>query len=505
MAVPANSPSRGFVVSKKKKAKHGPRRPYIMRRASADRPAINAERHPKDADAPREKPSPARRPNPATASCPPRNRVVQSSSFSVVIERRQAASVSERVGRDLQQRSRIRLPCVLSGVRRTANGRQITILNRVRQPFPPEKFLQTPGPHPGKGRRSPRTCLVSDRRGKPGIRFGRPLRASARLAEEFGVKVGLDHYTIAHRGLNPLAALEFVRALGLDGVQFLEPRSISPDLDPNSLDALRDRATELGMYLEIGVASPNPIRASRTAGRAVNANELAQELMRQLEAAARLGVSHVRAYVGDRHDRFRSDPPWQTHLDASMNVMKRLAPALRSLNLKLAIETHADVTVIELLRILERLGPEVAGVTLDTGNLLMRLEDPLRAAEQLAPLGLGDARQGRRARPNRARRLLAGATHRSGTGADPRDHRASLSKSARPESLDRVAPANLRPTDSRSRLARLLPRPSAVGNRIRRRLRRPLRTALQSRGWKPPKAGGHRSDPVGRARFGLDC
>jgi sugar phosphate isomerase/epimerase len=34
---------------------------------------------------------------------------------------------------------------------------------------------------------------------------------------------------------------------------------------------------------------------------------------------------------------------------------------------------------------LDRLGPELAGVTLDTGNLAMRLEDPLRAAERLAP------------------------------------------------------------------------------------------------------------------------
>ena len=33
----------------------------------------------------------------------------------------------------------------------------------------------------------------------------------------------------------------------------------------------------------------------------------------------------------------------------------------------------------------DRLGPDVAGVTLDTGNLVMRLDDPVRAAERLAP------------------------------------------------------------------------------------------------------------------------
>ncbi len=34
---------------------------------------------------------------------------------------------------------------------------------------------------------------------------------------------------------------------------------------------------------------------------------------------------------------------------------------------------------------LDRIDPEVAGVTLDTGNLAMRLDDPLAAAERLAP------------------------------------------------------------------------------------------------------------------------
>ncbi len=47
------------------------------------------------------------------------------------------------------------------------------------------------------------------------------------------------------------------------------------------------------------------------------------------------------------------------------------------------------LTVEELLGIIERLDPEVAGITLDTGNLLMRLDDPLKAAERLAPWVLG--------------------------------------------------------------------------------------------------------------------
>ena len=39
----------------------------------------------------------------------------------------------------------------------------------------------------------------------------------------------------------------------------------------------------------------------------------------------------------------------------------------------------------ELITILDRLDPDVAGVTLDTGNLVMRLDDPLELADRLAP------------------------------------------------------------------------------------------------------------------------
>jgi sugar phosphate isomerase/epimerase len=58
---------------------------------------------------------------------------------------------------------------------------------------------------------------------------------------------------------------------------------------------------------------------------------------------------------------------------------------LKDLGICLAIETHADLTGDELMSILDRLDPAVAGVTLDTGNLVMRLDDPVEVASRLAP------------------------------------------------------------------------------------------------------------------------
>lgn len=199
------------------------------------------------------------------------------------------------------------------------------------------------------------------------------------------VRIGFDHYTIGHRGLTAEATLDFAKDHGFDGVQFLEPASIDAGLDPSRLAAFRGRADDLGLYLEVGLASPNPVRRSRREDRTITPAEHARDLRRDVVAVAALGCRHARAYVGDRHDRFRTDVPWLAQRAATLEVLDRMAPLLRDLGMKVAIETHADLTTDELLGLIERVGPEVAGVTLDTGNLVMRLDDPIEAVTRLAP------------------------------------------------------------------------------------------------------------------------
>jgi sugar phosphate isomerase/epimerase len=198
-------------------------------------------------------------------------------------------------------------------------------------------------------------------------------------------RIGFDHYTIAHRGFSPSESLKFAQAHHFDGVQFLEPRSIDPSLDSRRLKAFRDQAAAMGLYVEVGLPSPNPARRSRELGRLVDPDELARELESLIDAVAILGCRHARAYVGDRHDRFRTDPPWIAQISATVEVLQQITPRLQDLRIRLAIETHADLTGDELVSMLEELEPEVAGVTLDTGNLVMRLDDPVEVATRLAP------------------------------------------------------------------------------------------------------------------------
>ncbi len=200
-----------------------------------------------------------------------------------------------------------------------------------------------------------------------------------------GTRIGFDRYTIGHRELAARDVVEFARAHSFDGVQFLEPAAIDPDLDLGRLAAFRAEVDAMGLYLEVGLPSPNPFRRARELGRDVRPADWARELKRHVEGVAALGCRHARAYVGDRHDRFRTDVPWPAQIDAAIEVLRLLSPQLASLRIKVAIETHADLTARELNAMLDRLGRDVAAVTLDTGNLVMRLDDPIEAAELLAP------------------------------------------------------------------------------------------------------------------------
>jgi sugar phosphate isomerase/epimerase len=199
------------------------------------------------------------------------------------------------------------------------------------------------------------------------------------------MRIGFDAYTIEHRGLSTEATLDFAREHRLQSVQFLEPASIARNLDPARLAEVRAMAGARGLALEVGLPSLNPARRSRQEGREVGAEEHARSLIRHIEAVEALGCRHARAYLGSRHDRFRTDVRWPVQIAACRDVLRRLTPTLRACGIAVAIETHADATTGEILGLLDAFEPGVLGVTLDTGNLPMRLDDPVAAVDRLAP------------------------------------------------------------------------------------------------------------------------
>ena len=201
------------------------------------------------------------------------------------------------------------------------------------------------------------------------------------------MRVGVDQYTLKHlAGVRGSALLDVVRAHGLDGCQFRDPHEVSPALDPVEIREVRAHAVAHGMYLEVGLSCPNPHTPGAEALRDGD-GDLRAGLRRQLEAiaAAAAGTRSVRCFVGSRGARHRLPVPWTRQVADTIALASDLAPVLRDLGLKLAFENHADASTFDLIRIADALGHDVAGITFDTGNIPITVEDPLFAVRRAAP------------------------------------------------------------------------------------------------------------------------
>ena len=295
-------------------------------------------------------------------------------------------------------------------------------------------------------------------------------------------RIGFDHYTIGHRDLSPEATLDFARSHGLDGVQFLEPGGDRPGARPRAAGGLPRSGRGAGAlpggrasFAQPGAARRGPRGGtSRPPSTRASWRGTSRRSPPGVPARPRLRRRPPRP-LPTRHPLARPD-----RRDAR-RAASDSTPVLRAVDLRIALETHADLTVDELLALLDRLDPDVAGVTLDTGNLVMRLDDPVRAVERLAPRVLCTHVKDCVLAFTPARAPLAGATGRLGGPADARPARPAAPGQPSSEPLDRAPPTDLRPADPRPDLARLLP---GLEARFARRRRSPGR-AHASRGSRP--------------------
>ncbi|MEB8337751.1 sugar phosphate isomerase/epimerase family protein [Streptomyces endophyticus] len=183
---------------------------------------------------------------------------------------------------------------------------------------------------------------------------------------------------------SPEDALRFAHARGLEGVLFATPRAISPDLDEATLRATAEQAAELGLYVETGIGSLGPAR---------DFDAQLAELTAMIRAAQAVGCRQFFAYTRTVRMPGAATHGEATHgkathneqLDGIRQTMEALLPLLRGEGLRLNLKTHEDLSSYEVLRLVERCGPDVVGVSLDVANLVVRGEDPAEAVKRLAP------------------------------------------------------------------------------------------------------------------------
>lgn len=206
--------------------------------------------------------------------------------------------------------------------------------------------------------------------------MGAALLAGARAPEARPGAFGIASFTYAARLgrqpdlRDPLAFLRFCRERGAGGVQ-----TGIPVRDAAFYASIRRYLDETGAWLEGQVRLP------------ADAADV-ERFTAEVRAAQASGAAVVRSVMlsGRRYETFASAADFQRFRETSSRSVELALPVVERARMRLALENHKDYRADELAALLKRLGSEWVGVTLDTGNNLALLEDPMRTAEALAPL-----------------------------------------------------------------------------------------------------------------------
>jgi sugar phosphate isomerase/epimerase len=193
------------------------------------------------------------------------------------------------------------------------------------------------------------------------------------------VKLGIDLFSLRSQNWTPFQLLEYSAAQKAKVVHFSEIRFIG-SLEPENLRAVRRRAGELGIQVEIGMKSICPTSKMFDA----KAGTAEEQIGRMVDAAQLVGSSIVRAVLGSSEDRRTA--PIAKHIESTVQVLRSVRSRVQDANLKIAIENHSgDMQGHELKQLIEAAGPEFVGACLDSGNPAWTLEDPHVTLDALHP------------------------------------------------------------------------------------------------------------------------
>jgi sugar phosphate isomerase/epimerase len=209
------------------------------------------------------------------------------------------------------------------------------------------------------------------------------------------MRIGIDaRHAPWPAGLSPVGQVEEAAQRGLEGLFFRTLFDMSPTLDAEELKDIRAAVDAKGMYLEAGLGLVNPYALPESpAIRAVGDGDTLLGFRRMIEAAAAIGVTELwvstaghKPYGGRfGYDRYRTDVSWGDQLLAIEKFLHQLAPIARDHGVHLNAETHEEITSFELVRLITSVGPDVLGITYDTGNPVQRAEHPRLVTERVAP------------------------------------------------------------------------------------------------------------------------
>ena len=168
---------------------------------------------------------------------------------------------------------------------------------------------------------------------------------------------------------NAIDLLEHSHEIGAGGIQV-----VVKDWTLDFGKKVRERREKLGMYLEGSLGVP---------GKQEDVAKFEQEVIAAKEAGAQ--VIRTVCTSGRRYEVYHSASEFEEARKKALESIQLAEPVLKKHKVKLAVENHKDWRATELAEIMKQLGSEWVGVTLDFGNSIALMEDPMTVITTLAP------------------------------------------------------------------------------------------------------------------------
>jgi sugar phosphate isomerase/epimerase len=198
-----------------------------------------------------------------------------------------------------------------------------------------------------------------------------------------GLKLGMDNFSVRAMEWKAPQLLDHAASLHLDAL-LISDLDAYDSLEEPYLRDVKAHADSLGVQMYVGSWSicPTSVRFKPNRGTPE------QHIATGLRVAKALGSPVLRVVLGGADDR-KTPGGIEARMADTAAVLQAARPRILESGLKIAIENHAgDMQSWEVLRLIDRVGADILGVTLDAGNHVWTLEDPAAGLEKLGPHAL---------------------------------------------------------------------------------------------------------------------
>jgi sugar phosphate isomerase/epimerase len=194
------------------------------------------------------------------------------------------------------------------------------------------------------------------------------------------IPLGFDNFSIRAHKWKADRLIDFAVEQKLDSV-LLSDLDVYENHEPRYLQTLGSRALDAGILIHAGTGGICP-----TSSKFKDKWGTAEDHLRLVIRIAKdVGSPVARCYLGSEKDR-HGPGGIQKHIDATVEVLKKVKSFAIDSNVKIAVENHAgDMQARELVGLIEAAGKDFVGATVDSGNATWTLEHPLANLELLGP------------------------------------------------------------------------------------------------------------------------